>query len=265
MILRVNPFKVKKGDSGRLKNNKLTIIFGVTVATIILLILIKTWLSGKESGDVLPESVTQIFAPTKTTTEPVLTIFQPKKMSPSEARKFFQRKRLNKFGIDRTKLAYFAEQERIKNEFQKKIHLKINLPGDLQYTALDLEDDVEGIIGTTSSDDRSFSVLATNKVVSLNQILNFLNDETKGSLPVLEGHVFQTDKAFKESPPKETGLSDLTIFPSNEVNGKQIFAAFAERQDGKGSYLFMLKAETGYHEANDGAFDQMLQELRTQP
>jgi hypothetical protein len=261
----VNPFKVKNRDHGRFKNNKLTIIFGVTIATIFLLFLLKTFLTSDTGSKLVPGKVQGMFAPEKKTEQAKVTVFETKKLTPLEARKLIQQNRLNKFGADRTQLTYLAEQERIKREFQKRIHLKINLPGHFQYTALDLEDNVEGIMGTTSKDDQSFAVLATNRQVSLNQILNFLNEEARGSLPALQGHEFLTDKAFKETPPKETGLGVLTIFPSNEVNGKQIYAAFAERQDGKGTYLFMMKADKGYHEANDGAFDNMLQELRTEP
>lgn len=261
----MNKFKVKKADFGRFKNNKLTLILGVTVASIFLLIFLKAWISDEpEALENLAETVGITIGPSDPA---VVTVYESganRKLSLEEAKKKIKlsnsdaRRQMTELN------SYKIQQQRLLNEFQESIHLKMNFPGHLNYTDVDLEDDIGAVIGTTTNMDQSFAVIATSRKADVNLVVAFLKEESE-NFPMLKGHEFQTDKTFQFTPPASTGLGPLTVIPSNEFEGRGLFAVLAPRADEKGNYLFMMEARKNYFDENEDGFEKMLDGMKAQP
>jgi hypothetical protein len=250
-------------DLGRFKNNKLTLILAATVASIFLLILIKAWLA--DDGDAL-ENLYETVGITKTekNNTPVVVVPEYKRLSVEEA------KLRIKIAKSKTRMSlanihvHRIEQERLLKNFQNTIHLKMNFPAHLDYTQVDLEDDVGAIIGTTTNLDQTFAVLASSREVTVDQVLQYLKEES-GVFSVVKGHEFQADKAFKFEPPESSGLAELTVIPTSSKGNRGLYAVFAPRADKKGNYLFMMEAKKSYFEENEDGFEKLLEGMKTQP
>ncbi len=261
----MNKFKVKKADLGRFKNNKLTLILGITVASIFLLIFLKAWLSDDK---VALENLAESVGISRDPDEPaVVTTYNPgvtRKLSLEEAKKKIKqgnsdaRRMMTEFN------SYKIQQERLLKEFQKSIHLKMNFPGHLNYTDVDLEDDIGAIIGTTTNMDQSFAVIATSRKADVELVVAFLKEESE-NFPMLKGHEFQPDKAFQFTPPASTGLGPLTVIPSTEFEGRGLYAVLAPRADEKGNYLFMMEAKKSHFDENEDGFEKMLDGMKAKP
>ncbi len=248
----------------RFKNNKLTLLFGGTIATIILLIIIKAWLNARDEGITFKETVGELFSREQTTVTEFPKAKEPPKLTVVEAKRKLHQTVLNSRGISRGALNYKLHQQKILKDFQETIHLKLNFPPHLHYITLDFEDDVGVVYGRSIDGKESFAVLATSRKVTVNQVLGYLQ-ETSASLPMLKGHRFQPDKAMNYTPSSSTGLGAVTIIPSTDVNGKGLYAVFAPRADEKGNYLFMMEAEKKYFDANEEGLEKMLQEMKAVP
>ncbi len=264
IILWVNKFKVKTPNLGRYKNNKLTLLFGGTIATIFLLIMLKAWLSARNDGVGFVESMGDLFTKEKTAVTVFKPVSEPPKLTVVEARQKYQQAYLNSRGVSRAVQNHRFLQQKIIKDFQKTIHLKMNFPAHMDYVAVDLEDDIGAVVGSTFDKKESFAVVATSKKVTLNQVLDYI--QTSGDyIPMMKGHKFEPEKAQSFTPPSSTGLAPLTIIPSTDVNGKGLFAVFAPRADEKGSYLFMMEAEKNYFERNEDGFEKMLEGMKAEP
>lgn len=259
----MNIFKVKKPSSGSYKNNRLILIPIGTVATIFLLILLKAWLSrGKETT--IGESVRSVFKPN----EPAVLITPETRIEdyPKEKKLEVERAIMKRVRerMAENKLSTKGQQEKLKDYFQQLIRLKINLPGHLYYTTVDPEEGIGGIYGTSINGDESFVVLATRIPVTMKEITKFL-EEDDPSLPLLSDHKLIPERIFTEKAPEQTGLASITVIPMTEKGNMGLFAVFAPRADGNGSYLIIREGHKDTFEANDGYYDQMLEEMRAQP
>lgn len=261
----MNKIKVKKSLAGHFKNNKLTSILALTVASIFLLIFLKAWLNDDtEALDNLKET---LGLNTDSSVEAPGVIYDPgapKRLSVEEAKLKIKlgNKEARRFmsGYQTHRI----EQRRLLKEFQNRIHLKMNFPGHLHYTPVDLEDDIGAIMGTTTNLDQTFAVLATSRQVTIEDVLGYLKDETE-VFPMLQGHDFQPEKAFNFNPPESSGLGPLTIIPSSTHQGRDLYAVFAPRADKKGNYLFMMEANKSYFEANEDGFELLLDGMQATP
>lgn len=250
---------------GRFKNNKLTLLFGGTIATIFLLILLKAWLSAREDGSTMTETMEDMFtqAPKKDVTE-FPKPKGPPKLTVVEAKQKFRQSVMNSRGISRAALNYKLYQQKLLKDFQKTIHLKMNFPPHMHYINIDLEDDVGAVYGTTIDGKESFAVFATSRKVSLDQALGYIQESSE-ALPMLKGHKFEPEKSINYTPTASTGLGPVTIIPSTDVNGKGLYAVFAPRIDEKGNYLFMMEADKSYFDVNEEGFEKMLLDMKAEP
>lgn len=259
----MNIIKVKKLRSGAFKNNKLLWILVGTVATIFLLIFLKAWLN-RSKGEGVSETLTSVFTSDEIVKGKGPTASEP--MSPEAIKKANNKvvMRVIRERLAQKKAGYKGQQEKLKDYFQQLAQLKINLPGHLHYSTVDPEEGIGGIYGTSVNGDESFAVLATRKPVTMKEITTFLQ-EGNSSLPMLKNHKLLPDKIFTEKAPEETGLASITVIPMSENGNMGLFAVFAPRTDGKGSYLFIREGDKNTFESNDGYYDQMLEEMRAQP
>lgn len=150
------------------------------------------------------------------------------------------------------------QQEVVRNNFKSLLQVDINLPKNLHYAELDLDEGLAGIRGTGSGDVRDFSILGTKKKVSAQLATAFLNESNSG-VPTSQGARFTGKSKIKVKVPPGKGISKIEVIDSSNPNVK---AALISRADGKGSYLFVLKGQSGFFENNEGFLDNMLKNFQ---
>lgn len=174
------------------------------------------------------------------------------------------KKYLDSVGFQKSKFDYLIEQDAMKKRFKKKVKIHIDLPPHLDYIELDMEDSVAAIYGSNSASEQEFAMLATDKKVNVEDVMQYLKDSAD-ALPLIKSHTFQPDKMATVKAPESTGLGNLKIIPSSESDGKGAFAAIAERKDGKGTYLFLMEAPSPYFDQNEEGLELMLKSIKTKP
>lgn len=158
--------------------------------------------------------------------------------------------------IEQRKLA----QQQLRESFKSELQIKAKLPENLHYATLDLDEGVAGIRGTGKGPIEDLTILATKKRVDEKSIANFLNSKDNG-VPVARGLRFDSKPVLTLKAPAGKGLGKITILESNNPRVK---AAYIPRSDGRGSYLFILDAETALYESNEGLLDNLLEHLEAQ-
>lgn len=153
-----------------------------------------------------------------------------------------------------------TQQEELLKNFKQQIFLDINLPADMKFDELDLDEGVAAMQGTSPS--KKMVILAARRTATPQTIVSFLQEQ-KNRIPVLQNHDFKISGEVKTVPvPKNSGISKITVIPGGERNGQLIYAAHIERSDKKGSYVFVMEASPGYFEKHDGDLDNMLDSLK---
>lgn len=171
---------------------------------------------------------------------------------------------LDSIGFDKARYNHILAQKALVRQFKDTVKLDIVLPGAMDFDVLDLEDDIAGIHGQTFNGEREFAMLATARKVELKDALEYLRT-SQDALPMLKSHQFQEDKMVTIQAPASTGLGTLQVVPSTTVDGKTVYAAFATRKDGSGSYMFMMEAPPQYFDQNEDGLEKMLQTVKTRP
>ncbi len=258
--------KVKMPMPESRKPNRLTVVFAATIATILLLILLKYLLDRSQVADI----------PVKKS-EP--TKIKPQVVQPKGSKLNSPFKSLKDMGLTERQIAqvylklkypndgrqkHIAEQAKLLMNFKKKIHLEMGFPVTLDYIEFDLDDNVAAILGTGNNGKKHFGVLATNQKVSLETALNYLRDNTQ-AFDFVGKHKFLPEKMVTVKAPESTGLKDLQIVPSTTHKGQGLYVAFAPRKDGKGSYLFMMEAPSYEFVQNEEGLEKMLETVKTKP
>lgn len=165
---------------------------------------------------------------------------------------------------EKTPQEIFAdEQKKLIETFKSDIRLQVNLPEDLHYYPLDLEDDVEGLHGVQGgSGDQKLTLLAARATGSPETIVNFLN-LSKDSIPLIKENGFKINGEIQRlPPPKDSGIRAVTIIPGGEKSGRTTIAVHLERSDKLGSYLFIIEASPSYIDYNDDKFEAMLNSVK---
>lgn len=148
------------------------------------------------------------------------------------------------------------QQEDLIKGFKDKIRLNINLPGDMKFDEIEIEDEVAAMQG--NSPDKRMVILAAAKSASPQAVAGFLS-EHKARIPLLNNHDFKVSGELRVyAAPKNSGISKITVIPGREVNGSAVYAALLERTDKKGSYVFVMESSPAYFEKYDGDFENML-------
>lgn len=243
-----------------MKNKRLTALAALAVAILFLLALV--YYLRQEQIVVSPSDNHVKLMPTiEMTPGPEITEKIP--LNPKLSRKLLKH-HLTKPSTELFQVEHQKRQLTMIKKFKNTVKLEMNFPVTMEYFTMDMEEDnIAGIYGSTQSGDRQFAVLATNRLVSVDEVVSYLN-ASREAFPLLKGRRLKSRDALTIDAPEETGLQDLVIIPTTKVNGKDAYAALAKRKDGQGTYLFMMEAPADYFDKNEGGLELMLKSIKTQ-
>ncbi len=191
--------------------------------------------------------VSQATAPAETATVPVPQVKTPEETAPKDI-------------VPPPVDPIISQQQELLKNFKQQIFLDINLPSDMKYDQLDLDEGVAAMQGT--SPNKKMVILAARRTATPQTIASYLQDQ-KNKIPVLQNHDFKISGDIKIVPaPKGSGISKITVIPGGEKNGQMIYAAHIERSDKKGSYVFVMEASPSYFDSREGDLDNMLDSLK---
>ena len=150
------------------------------------------------------------------------------------------------------------QQQKLKAEVQTKLKANFDMPENLNYTEMDLEEGVAGVHGVGKGDLKSYTALGTNLKINDDMVTDYLNDSSN-ALPFAGKVKFQKKPVKQMMAPGHTGIGKVKIFESNNSGTK---AALLERRDGKGSYMIIMEANSGYFNSNEGYLEKMLDNFK---
>lgn len=241
-----------------MKNKRLSIFAGILIATNILMVLYYLLREAPESE---PSDTHVKMMPTMEM-RPGPEIRPGTQFNPETARQVLK---MNSLPETQVKLLeYQNSQAKLINNFKDTVKLEMDIPASMDYIPMDMDEEVAGIYGSTQTGDRQFAILATRGNVSTEEAVSYLN-ESQEAFPMLKNRKLLSEKALKIDAPPETGLKELTIIPTEKSGKKGVYAALAPREDGKGTYLFMMEAPAAYFDENEGGLELMLKSIRTRP
>ncbi len=146
--------------------------------------------------------------------------------------------------------------EVVLQEFKNLVELDFSPPSNIKFHNLEL-DQVEGI--GSHAGDEGIAVIAAPFKASIDQAIKYIRDD-RNDFMFLNGQDFSKLGEPKSIPaPENSGISRITLIPGGETNGKSNYAALAERADGRGTYLFILKTS----DSSDNVLPQINQFLGT--
>ena len=150
------------------------------------------------------------------------------------------------------------KQKQIRSDIKETLKAEFEMPENLNYSKLDLEEGVAGVVGVGTGDIKTFAALGTNLKVNDKMVIEFLNN-SKGALPLSTGTSFKNKPSMQINAPGHTGIGKVKIFESNYDGTK---AALLERRDGKGSYMIIMDANSGFFNTNEGYLERMLDNFK---
>lgn len=154
------------------------------------------------------------------------------------------------------------QKDKLEN-FKNLLRLEFELPPGMHYVELDLENGVAALQAT--SPGRKILIMGATRTASPELIASYLREQ-KSSIPMLMKHDFKISGELQNvAPPKGSGIAKITVIPGGTIEGNPVYAAYLERSDKKGSYVFLLEANTSQYTQYEGMFDQMLESLKTKP
>lgn len=164
------------------------------------------------------------------------------------------------------KLKAAEQQKTLQSEFLKEIKLQMKLPDNMHFEKLDLDDFTTGIYGVSNLEQKQFAIIAANKTASTSEIVGYLN-ELRNSIPILGNRQITINESDiqKLDAPSDSGLEKFTIIPAGQVGTSELYAAYVERKDKKGSYLFIMSAPAAVFHQNEGALDDLMNKTKTVP
>ena len=158
------------------------------------------------------------------------------------------------------------EQKTLQSEFLKQIKLQMKLPDNMHFEKMDLDDFATGVYGVSTLEQKQFAIIAANKSATTNEVVGYLN-ELKDSIPMLGNRTLTINEGDikKIDAPSDSGLGTFTIIPAGQVGTSELYAAYVERKDKKGSYLFLMSAPAAVFHQNEGALDDLMNKTKTVP
>lgn len=157
--------------------------------------------------------------------------------------------------------AVVKKNEDVIKNFASVAYLDVpHIPG-MQYTMLDLDDDLDGIYLYNPQSKIELTMLARAGAVTEEQLMAFLAEGDHG-IPSLRGiKVPALGAAYTEAAPPNSGLKDSKSWTfSDGTFTYQI--ALLPRQDGKGTYLAVIKAPGQVIENGEESYDKYYQQLK---
>lgn len=151
-------------------------------------------------------------------------------------------------------------------EFKEQARVNFDLSKEMNFAKLDLEHDrMIGTFGVTNSKDEGLAILATDTRVNDRLLMAYLRDYAD-ELPNLRGKKVTWSKQPEVFPQMEgSGLSGAKIWLGQGIDGKPVAAAYVERLDRKGHYVFVYSTNNVQSLQNDGFFDEIYSTLKAVP
>ncbi len=147
--------------------------------------------------------------------------------------------------------------------FKNLLKLEVTLPQGMNFVELDLDAGVAAMEGTLPG--KKLLIMGAARTATPELIASYLREQ-KVSIPMLVKHDFKISGDLQNiTPPKGSGISKITLIPGGSHDGYQIFAAYLERGDKKGSYVFLMEASPNQFTQFEGDFDIMVDSLKTKP
>lgn len=154
------------------------------------------------------------------------------------------------------------EEENLE-KFKNLLRLEVDLPMGMHFNELDLEGGVAAIEGGASG--RKIVIMGATRTATPELIASFLREQ-KASIPMLTKYDFKISGSLKNvPPPKDSGISKITVIPGGQNQGNAVFAAYLERGDKKGSYVFVMEAHPSQFDQFEDQFDHMLESIKAKP
>ncbi len=234
-----------------MRNDNLNVFSKVIIAIILLLLVLFLFYRQKQDIYVLEETtVSGKKAPVEklvVVSNPRPLIKKDKVLPPRMARKVI----IEDSHVVSSIYGYRIEQEMLRSDYMNLVKLYVSLPKDMHYFNHDIEEGVATIYGTSLDGKRQLALVATQGERSLEDALEFLRTN-KDALPVLQDRKIDAEKVFTMKAPADSGLNDLQVLPTTGASGaaSDAYVAFAQRKDGAGTYLFMMRAPNQYFQDN---------------
>lgn len=154
------------------------------------------------------------------------------------------------------------KQEKI-DKFKNLLRIEVDLPKGMEYIELDLEGGVAAMEG--QSPGKKMLIMGAARTASPELIASYLREQ-KTNIPMLAKYDFKISGDLQNvTPPKNSGISKITVIPGGTNNGNAVFAAYVERSDKKGSYVFVMEASPSQFTQYEGDFDIMTDSFKTKP
>jgi len=145
--------------------------------------------------------------------------------------------------------------------FKDLLKIEVELPKGMDFIELDLEGGVAAMEGQAPG--RKMLIMGAARTATPELIASYLREQ-KASIPMLSKYDFKISGDLQNvTPPKNSGISKITVIPGGSNNGNPVFAAYVERSDKKGSYVFVMEASPGQFSQYEGDFDIMTDSFKT--
>lgn len=147
--------------------------------------------------------------------------------------------------------------------FTKEAFIQVPMPGNFNYSTLDLPEGFAGIYGFDAHTKARVTGLAYKNVATPDQVASFLKTDGDSIPNIAQNPVSHLSEPQTLPPPSSpNGLSGGTLWNGVLQNGDQVAVVYVEREDKRGSYMFVLSGSHTYFEKNDGAFDSLYDKAR---
>ena len=150
--------------------------------------------------------------------------------------------------------------------FEAVSHIKLELPGSLNYIKLNSDEGFAGIYGVDPVNNTKLTGLAYGQTASPQQVAEFLKNDSANVPNIAQNPITQMSPPEQLPPPPQgSGLGTGTIMYGKLEKGEDVAAVYVERADKKGAYLFILSGPHSYFEKNEGAFDSVYENAKALP
>lgn len=150
-------------------------------------------------------------------------------------------------------------------DFKELAHLQLYLPPIFRFTKIDMSiDNVEGIFGITGDATQGLAILASNLPANLETVRKYLDDAST-DVPNLKGKRVRWGATTQSFPPTAgSGLVNTIVWHGTNGTQEVFAAAYMDRIDKKGRYIFIFSSKNTNALHNDGYFESLLSQVKAQ-
>lgn len=158
----------------------------------------------------------------------------------------------------------FRISDQVKTKFSDQGRIAINLPKEIPFREIDL--DFESAIGIYSQSDRlKMAIVAGNISPSEKDMMDYLKSNNTGIPNVDNQKLRIADTSRPLTPSPNSGIKSAKVWQG--LNGKNELyrIVYMDREDQKGSYMFVISGEMDFIESSDDAFLKIYESIKTLP